>query len=389
MKAGSTFILLVNLDVEMSYVDSIIFTVACGSKKITKDKYTYDLNKKQFRIPFTQEETVYLEGRCFVEAQINFKDKSVAKSSIKTFFVGETLDTKIIEGNEAAEEGTEVSLEVDGAVVYVNGGISDEQIAQAVEDYLEENPIEVEDNIFYVVGSQTTYDEITNAIADGKELRACANPMNKDYNYYFSGTNSSGKYIFTNGALVNNSGYQGSQEASISLLTCENVANAPVYAQWSSYTIELVERKDIYEIELIAKGANKALSFVDYSSMVNAINNLPVREDGALNIGQNIYIQTLDVPDLWISDANPYEGDQYTYTTDEDFINELMANGRVKVGYYSLSALETQKVNLSEYAKTENVYSRTEIDTMFGTYVDEVAELVDENLALLGGVENE
>ena len=34
-------------------------------------------------------------------------------------------------------------------------------------------------------------------------------------------------------------------------------------------------------------------------------------------------------------------------------------------------------------------YKKTEIDSMFGAYVDDVAELIDENLALLGGVGNE
>lgn len=37
----------------------------------------------------------------------------------------------------------------------------------------------------------------------------------------------------------------------------------------------------------------------------------------------------------------------------------------------------------------KDTYAKEEIDTMFGTYVDEVAELVDENLALLGGGSDE
>ena len=39
----------------------------------------------------------------------------------------------------------------------------------------------------------------------------------------------------------------------------------------------------------------------------------------------------------------------YTYTTDEAFTTALATNGYVQVGYYKLSALETQKVDLTNY----------------------------------------
>lgn len=118
MKTGSTFILIVNLDVNMDYVNDIIFTIKCGSRKITKTEYEYDSKNKRFEIPLNQEDTVQLEGRCLVEAQINFTDNSVAKSEIGTIYINETLATKIINGNQATKEGAEVELNIDGNIIY-------------------------------------------------------------------------------------------------------------------------------------------------------------------------------------------------------------------------------------------------------------------------------
>lgn len=107
----------------------------------------------------------------------------------------------------------------------------------------------------------------------------------------------------------------------------------------------------INEVNNIAKGANQALSYGNYSTMITAFNALAA---DVYNVGQNVMIVTLEVPDLWISTIESTSS-QYTYTTDEAFINSLKINGYVQVGYYRLSALETQKVDLTEYAKTENI----------------------------------
>lgn len=98
-------------------------------------------------------------------------------------------------------------------------------------------------------------------------------------------------------------------------------------------------------------GANKAVSFVNYSSMITSLNALG---NTAYGVGQNVMIVTLNVPDLWVSEVLE-ESVQYTYVSDEDLVNELAQNGSVRVGYYVLSALETQKVDLTDYAKTEDV----------------------------------
>lgn len=101
----------------------------------------------------------------------------------------------------------------------------------------------------------------------------------------------------------------------------------------------------INEVDSIAKGANQALSYVNYSAMVTAFNSLA---NNVYNTGQNVMIVTLQVPDLWISGIES-TSQTYTYTTDEAFTTELSTNGYVQVGYYKLSALETQKVDLTNY----------------------------------------
>lgn len=101
----------------------------------------------------------------------------------------------------------------------------------------------------------------------------------------------------------------------------------------------------INEVNSIAKGANKAVSYSNYLAMVTAFNALG---NDIYNVGQNIMIITSDVPDLWISSIES-TSTTYTYTTDEAITNALATNGYIQVGYYRLSALETQKIDLTDY----------------------------------------
>lgn len=112
----------------------------------------------------------------------------------------------------------------------------------------------------------------------------------------------------------------------------------------------------INEVNSIAKGANQALSFASYAAMVTEFNSL---DDDVYNVGQNIYIQTLEVPDLWISSVES-TSTTYTYVDDATFISALDTNGYVQVGYYKLSALETQKVDLTNYV-TNTDYATSQV----------------------------
>lgn len=127
----------------------------------------------------------------------------------------------------------------------------------------------------------------------------------------------------------------------------------------------------INEVNSIAKGSNQALSFANYSAMVTEFNSLAGNE---YNVGQNVMVVTLEVPDLWISGIESTSS-TYTYTTDEAFTAALATNGYVQVGYYKLSALETQKVDLTDYVTNTDYASNAtggvvKTNINYGTSVD-------------------
>lgn len=99
----------------------------------------------------------------------------------------------------------------------------------------------------------------------------------------------------------------------------------------------------------LAKGATKAFVYDTYEDMISDLNVLSTEE---LNLNYHIMIRTVCVPDLWISGVSD-EHVEYTYTSNEDFIADLTEDGVVQVGYFVLSALETQKVELDDYVKKD------------------------------------
>lgn len=103
------------------------------------------------------------------------------------------------------------------------------------------------------------------------------------------------------------------------------------------------------QAELIAKGASQTLNYLDYQDMVTNFNAF---DKNKFSAGRNIMIKKLNVPDMWIYELSE-EYVEYTYTTDEDLISLLLSSTGLQVGYYILSALETQKVDLTDYAKKE------------------------------------
>ena len=101
----------------------------------------------------------------------------------------------------------------------------------------------------------------------------------------------------------------------------------------------------INEVNSVAKGANQAVGYNNYSAMITAINAM---DDEEFSMGQNIYVITVEVPDLWVSSVESTSS-TYTYVDDATVINDLETNGYIQVGYYKLSMLETQKVDLTNY----------------------------------------
>lgn len=113
-------------------------------------------------------------------------------------------------------------------------------------------------------------------------------------------------------------------------------------------------------VEDMLDGANKALSYAHYSEMMT---KLVALDKDALSVGQNIMIVELNVPDLWVSGIETTSTTP-SYATDVAIINELAQTGYIRVGYFRLSALETQKVDLTSYA------DRAEVNQLISTATD-------------------
>lgn len=152
-----------------------------------------------------------------------------------------------------------------------------------------------------------------------------------------------------------------------------NLDNLKEYNKQMKETYIEPLQSNINNVESIAKGANRAIAFENYQTMIEEISGY-ARLD-IFNIGQNIMILTLNVPDLWVA-AVSEDYVSYSYSSDENFTNQLKNNGSVQIGHFILAALETQKVDLTNYAtknevdnkanKTE-VYTKTESDNRYAT----------------------
>ena len=95
----------------------------------------------------------------------------------------------------------------------------------------------------------------------------------------------------------------------------------------------------------IAKGRNQAVAFVDYETMIEALNDM---EKDEYRAGQNIYIGVVGVPDLWVYSIENILH-TFEYVSDEDMVEMLKNNTTIQVGYYKLAMLEGQKVDLTTY----------------------------------------
>lgn len=95
-------------------------------------------------------------------------------------------------------------------------------------------------------------------------------------------------------------------------------------------------------------GKAETKTYDSYSAFVTAVNAL---SNSALKVGYNILIKTLEVPDMWVSAVNATKT-TYTYTNDDAIVTALKT-GELKVGYFSFSPLEANKVDY-DYNELEN-----------------------------------
>ena len=98
-------------------------------------------------------------------------------------------------------------------------------------------------------------------------------------------------------------------------------------------------------LKQLVDGKNSGLTYNDISTMISTLNSA---DNSLLKTGDNIYILDTDVPDFWVSGVEA-SSSTYSYNSLSTLLSALNTNKYVQVGYYKLSKLETEKVDLSDY----------------------------------------
>lgn len=307
-------------------------------------------------------------------------------------------------------------------------GISDEQIEKAVTNYLNENPIEIPEVNLDGYATEDYVNQEINKI-DIPTVPTNVSDFTNDANYATEQyVNDKIDNLDIPEAEVDLSNYYNKEEVDSKLeevdvevtvgISDDGNGNVSIQAIEGNNSVDLTNYYDKEEIdtkldgyitdtELANKGyinsldgyatesyvndkfngANKALVFDTYSDMfqdLNSLDNVTGEGPHTYKTGQNIYIKTLEVPDLWISQTTVLY-DSYDYVSDAQVISDLQQNGTIYAGYWRLSALETQKVDLTNYYNKEEVTE--EIDNAISEKVvnwgiDETSTTIDLSLVL-------
>lgn len=119
-----------------------------------------------------------------------------------------------------------------------------------------------------------------------------------------------------------------------------------VLPKTNAQAVEYEAGKSVYDVvePLKAKVDNirYAVVFENYASLVEALKVYSPSMD-IYRVGHDFFIKTLNVPDLWVSGFSE-EYEDYTYTTDEAFVNSLNSSLGIQIGYTILSPLESKSV---------------------------------------------
>lgn len=121
------------------------------------------------------------------------------------------------------------------------------------------------------------------------------------------------------------------------------------FARVDNEFVSVNKRAD--EIEAIARGASTGKVYGDYKEMID---ELTKASQDFLKVPDHIFIQEVNVPDLWVMGVHVVQYD-YTFVSNEEFLRNLKDVGYIIIGYFVLGMLETQKVDLTDYAKKDQV----------------------------------
>ena len=117
----------------------------------------------------------------------------------------------------------------------------------------------------------------------------------------------------------------------------------------STSTTDVLSANQGNTLKEMIQGITFGTSFATIEEMVTSLNSAGNTD---FNVGVNLYIQALGVPDFWIYSVEETSF-AYSYTTDNDLISEINSSGSVQIGYYKISLLETEKVDLTDYVTNE------------------------------------
>ena len=130
----------------------------------------------------------------------------------------------------------------------------------------------------------------------------------------------------------------------------------------STSSTDILSAKQGNELKKLVQAIPQATSFATVDAMIS---NLESLGNSTYNIGHDLYIIEKNVPDFWISSIGDtfvnYDGDG------KALIEEIKTSGSIQVGYYTLSTLETVKVDLTNYITTQQLneaISSLEIDAL-------------------------
>ena len=117
----------------------------------------------------------------------------------------------------------------------------------------------------------------------------------------------------------------------------------------------------IERIEEVLEGKEQAVAFTNYQTVVNAFNMAATNK---YNVGQSIYVQSVNVPDLWVYSVENTHVD-FAYVGDSDIIEKLETNGTVQFGYYKLAMMETKQAVVTGDITTDALLLKlTDSDTV-------------------------
>ena len=105
-------------------------------------------------------------------------------------------------------------------------------------------------------------------------------------------------------------------------------------------------------LDELINSVNLSMTYKNYQDLIFEFNTL---EKDVLNVGQNIYIDTLNCYDLYIAEIKKTSSIYY-YSSDDEIKNKLATNGYIQIGYYVFRPIEGY-IDLSNYVTNSSLNS--------------------------------